>query len=56
MIIKKSISITVVITVAFILALGTTHVSLPTSATSNTRVAAGGNGSSWDTFSTEYQD
>jgi plastocyanin len=51
MMIEKLMSITVMITVAFILVLGGTHLALSTSATSNARVAAGGNGSSWDSYS-----
>src|SRR5919107_3894418 len=47
----KIISSIVMIMVVFILVLGGTHVVLTTSETSNTRVAAGGNGSSWDSFS-----
>jgi plastocyanin len=47
----KIISITVMVAVTFILVLGGTHAILSTSAASNTKVAAGGNGSSWDSFS-----
>ena len=49
--IKKSVTITVMITVAFILALGGTNEILCVYAVSDTRVAAGGNRLSWDSFS-----
>jgi hypothetical protein len=53
MMIKKSISITVMTMVTFILVLGGggTHTILSTYAASNTRVAAGGNWLSWDSYS-----
>jgi hypothetical protein len=54
--IERLLSSMVITVVAFTLVLGGTHTVLSTSETSNTRVAAGGNGSSWDSFSPEYQD
>jgi plastocyanin len=49
--IKKSVSFTVMIMIVFVLVLGGTHIVASTPDTSNTRVAAGGNGASWDSFS-----
>src|SRR5215813_4335401 len=49
--IKKSISFTMMIMLVFVLVLGGTHIVASTPDTSNTRVSAGGNGASWDSFS-----